>query len=158
MTSTPNIELTPFFSGISLDVTPQISDAGEVILHIHPVVSNVQDQQKVFTVGDEEFALPLALRGIRESDSIVKAANGQVIVLGGLMTQYSDDQDGKRPWLGDIPVINTLFKTKSKVGLKTELVILLRPIVVDDNTWDAQLNDAQGKMQSMGDTYRSQSN
>jgi len=157
-TSTPDIELTPFFSGISLDVTPQISDTGEVILHIHPVVSNVQDQQKVFTVGDEEFALPLALRGIRESDSIVKAANGQVIVLGGLMTEYNNDQDGKRPWLGDIPVINTLFKTKSKMSLKTELVILLRPIVVDDNTWDAQLNDAQGKMQGMGDTYRSQSN
>jgi len=155
VTSTPNIELTPFFSGISLDVTPQISDTGEVILHIHPVVSNVEDQQKVFTVGDEEFALPLALRGIRESDSIVKAANGQVIVLGGLMTQYSDDQDGKQPWLGDIPVINTLFKTKKKVGLKTELVILLRPIVVDDNAWDAQLNEAQGNMQRMGDTYRS---
>lgn len=157
VTSTPNIELTPFFSGISLDVTPQISDTGEVILHIHPVVSNVQDQQKVFTVGDEEFALPLALRGIRESDSIVKAANGQVIVLGGLMTQYSDDQDGKRPWLGDIPVVNTLFKTKSKMGVKTELVILLRPIVVDDDSWDAQLNEAQGNMQRMGDTYRSQS-
>ncbi len=155
VTSTPNIELTPFFSGISLDVTPQISDTGEVILHIHPVVSNVQDQQKVFTVGDEEFALPLALRGIRESDSIVKAANGQVIVLGGLMTEYSDDQDGKRPWLGDIPVVNTLFKTKSKVGLKTELVILLRPIVVDDNDWAGQLNEAQGNMQRMGDVYRS---
>ncbi|MDF3011836.1 MAG: mshL [Cellvibrio sp.] len=158
VTSTPNIELTPFFSGISLDVTPQISDTGEVILHIHPVVSNVEDQQKVFTVGDEEFALPLALRGIRESDSIVKAANGQVIVLGGLMTEYSDDKDGKRPWLGDIPVVNALFKTKSKVGLKTELVILLRPIVVDEKTWDAQLNEAQGNMQRMGDTYRSQSN
>jgi MSHA biogenesis protein MshL len=156
VTSTPNIELTPFFSGISLDVTPQISENGEVILHIHPVVSNVQDQQKVFTVGDEEFALPLALRGIRESDSIVKAANGQVIVLGGLMTEYSDNKDGKRPWLGDIPVVNTLFKTKSKMSSKTELVILLRPIVVDDNSWDAQLNDAQGSMQRMGDTYRSQ--
>jgi len=156
VTSTPNIELSPFFSGISLDVTPQISENGEVILHIHPVVSNVQDQQKVFTVGDEEFALPLALRGIRESDSIVKAANGQVIVLGGLMTEYSDNKDGKRPWLGDIPVVNTLFKTKSKMSSKTELVILLRPIVVDDNSWDAQLNDAQGSMQRMGDTYRSQ--
>lgn len=157
VTSTPNIELTPFFSGISLDVTPQISENGEVILHIHPVVSNVQDQQKVFTVGDEEFALPLALRGIRESDSIVKAANGQVIVLGGLMTEYSDDQDGKRPWLGDIPVVNTLFKTKSKVGLKTELVILLRPIVVGDNTWDEEVDNAQSNMQRMGDVYRSKS-
>jgi MSHA biogenesis protein MshL len=72
-----------------------------------------------------------------------------------LMTEYSDDQDGKRPWLGDIPVVNTLFKTKSKVGLKTELVILLRPIVVDDNDWAGQLNEAQGNMQRMGDVYRS---
>ena len=155
VTSTPNIELTPFFSGISLDVTPQIAENGEVILHIHPVVSNVQDQQKVFTVGDEEFALPLALRGIRESDSIVKAANGQVIVLGGLMTEDGDDQNGKRPWLGDIPVVNTLFKTKSKTNLKTELVILLRPIVVGDNTWDEEVNNAQNNMQRMGDVYRS---
>ena len=156
VTSTPNIELTPFFSGISLDVTPQISENGEVILHIHPVVSNVQDQQKVFTVGDEEFALPLALRGIRESDSIVKAGNGQVIVLGGLMTQYNDDQDSQQPWLGDVPVVNMFFKKKSTKNSKTELVILLRPIVVDDNVWDEQLNEAQSNMQRMGDTYRTQ--
>jgi MSHA biogenesis protein MshL len=155
-TSTPNIELSSFFSGISLDVTPQISDTGEVILHIHPVVSEVTDQQKVFTVGSEEFALPLALRGVRESDSIVKAANGQVIVLGGLMTESNNNLDGKRPLLGDIPGINTLFRTKNKSKSKTELVILLRPIVVDDKTWDAQLNEAQGNMQRMGDAYRSQ--
>lgn len=155
-TSTPNIELSSFFSGISLDVTPQISDRGEVILHIHPVVSEVQDQQKIFTVGSEEFALPLALRGVRESDSIVKAANGQVIVLGGLMTESSNNVDGKRPLLGDIPLVNTLFKTKNKSRSKTELVILLRPIVVDDKTWDEQLTEAQNSMRAMGDTYRKQ--
>lgn len=155
-TNTPNIELSSFFSGISLDVTPQISETGEVILHIHPVVSEVTDQQKVFTVGDQEFALPLALRGVRESDSIVKAANGQVIVLGGLMTESNNNLDGKRPLLGDIPGINALFRTKNKSKSKTELVILLRPIVVDDKTWDAQLNEAQGNMQRMGDAYRSQ--
>ncbi|HEX7762720.1 MAG TPA: pilus (MSHA type) biogenesis protein MshL [Cellvibrio sp.] len=155
-TSTPNIELSSFFSGISLDVTPQISERGEVILHIHPVVSEVQDQQKIFTVGSEEFALPLALRGVRESDSIVKAANGQVIVLGGLMTESSNNVDGKRPLLGDIPLVNALFKTKNKSRSKTELVILLRPIVVDDKTWDEQLTEAQNSMRAMGDTYRKQ--
>jgi MSHA biogenesis protein MshL len=154
-TSTPNIELSSFFSGISLDVTPQISERGEVILHIHPVVSEVQDQQKVFTVGNEAFALPLALRGVRESDSIVKAASGQVIVLGGLMTESSSNETGKRPILGDIPVLNSLFKTKNRSKNKTELVILLRPIVVDDNTWGEQLNDAQQSMRNMGDAYRS---
>lgn len=156
VTSTPNIELSPFFSGISLDVTPQISATGEVILHIHPVVSDVTDQLKVFTVGDENFALPLALRGIRESDSIVKAANGQVIVLGGLMQERSINQDGKRPLLGDVPVVNALFRTKNKSRVKTELVILLRPIVVDDATWANQLNESQQSMQRMGDAYRAQ--
>ena len=154
ITSTPNIELSSFFSGISLDVTPQISENGEVILHIHPVVSEVTDQQKVFTVGDEEFALPLALRGVRESDSIVKAANGQVIVLGGLMTESSNVTDGKRPILGDIPGVNALFRTKNKSKTKTELVILLRPIVIDQNTWDAQISEVHESMQRMGEAYR----
>jgi MSHA biogenesis protein MshL len=155
-TSTPNIELSPFFSGISLDVTPQISENGEVVLHIHPVVSEVTDQLKVFTVGDENFSLPLALRGIRESDSIVKAANGQVIVLGGLMQERSRNLDGKRPLLGDIPVVNALFRTKNKSSVKTELVILLRPIVVDDQTWSDQIDQSQQSMQRMGDAYRKQ--
>jgi MSHA biogenesis protein MshL len=154
ITSTPNIELSSFFSGISLDVTPQISENGEVILHIHPVVSEVTDQQKTFTVGDEEFSLPLALRGVRESDSIVKAANGQVIVLGGLMTESSSVTNGKRPILGDIPGVNALFRTKNKSKSKTELVILLRPIVVDDNTWDAQITEVHDSMQRMGEAYR----
>lgn len=154
VTSTPNIELSPFFSGISLDVTPQISEAGDVILHIHPVVSEVRDQLKVFTVGDENFSLPLALRGIRESDSIVRAASGQVVVLGGLMQERSSNQDGKRPLLGDIPGVNALFRTKNKSRVKTELVILLKPLVVDEGTWDAQLRESQQSMQRMGDEYR----
>ncbi len=153
-TNTPNIELSPFFSGISLDVTPQISETGEVILHIHPIVSDVTDQLKVFTVGNENFSLPLALRGIRESDSIVKAENGQVIVLGGLMTESRDVQNGKRPLLGDIPVVNSLFRTKNKKSSKTELVILLRPIVVGDSTWKDELEGAEARMKEMGDTYR----
>ncbi len=156
ISSTPNIELSSFFSGISLDVTPQISEDGEVILHIHPVVSEVSDQQKEFTVGDQNFSLPLALRGIRESDSIVKAGSGQVIVLGGLMQESKSNTDGKRPYLGDVPILNTLFRTKAKAKLKTELVILLRPIVVDDNAWKDQLKDSQNRINNIGEAYRNQ--
>lgn len=155
-TSTPNIELSPFFSGISLDVTPQIAEDGEVILHIHPVVSEVTDQLKVFTVGKDNFSLPLALRGVRESDSIVKAANGQVIVLGGLMTESSNNLDGKRPFLGDVPILNTFFKTKNKSKSKTELVILLKPTVIDDQVWKDQLQQSQLQMKAIGDAYRKQ--
>lgn len=154
VTSTPNIELSSFFSGIALDVTPQISELGDVILHIHPVVSDVQDQLKVFTIGDEEFSLPLAQRGVRESDSIVRAHSGQVVVLGGLMQETTDNRDGKRPILGDIPLLNSLFKTKTRSRSKTELVILLRPIVVGDDTWEEALEESQQQMQKMGNQYR----
>ncbi len=156
VSSTPNIELSPFFSGIALDVTPQIAEDGEVVLHIHPVVSDVTDQQKNFTVGDQDFSLPLALRGIRESDSIVKAKNGQVIVLGGLMQESKNKTDGKRPLLGDIPVVNSLFRTRNKASSKTELVILLRPIVVDGDTWQNQLEQSETRIQKIGDEYRNQ--
>ncbi len=138
-TSSPEIELASFFSGISLDVTPQISEQGDVILHIHPIVSEVSDQTKEVTVGDSKFSLPLALRDIRESDSVVRARSGQVIVLGGLMQKSSRAVDAKRPWLGYVPIIDTFFKTKNRASAKTELVILLRPVVVGENTWQDEI-------------------
>jgi len=154
VTSTPNIELSPFFSGISLDVTPQIAEDDSVILHIHPVVSEVTDQLKVFTVGSEDFALPLALRGVRESDSIVRAQSGQVIVLGGLMQERIISQDGKHPGFGHIPVLGALFRQTQRVNEKTELVILLRPMVVSDQTWDQAIEDSRVNIRSIGDTHR----
>ena len=153
-TNSPNIELASFFSGISLDVTPQIADNGDVILHVHPMVSDVQDQQKNLTVGDQKFSLPLALREVRESDSVVRARSGQVVVLGGLMQETSKKLNGKRPLLGDIPVLNTLFKTKSSSGNKTELVILMRPVVVSENTWQDQLKEESERFKVLTEELR----
>ncbi|HEY6530538.1 MAG TPA: pilus (MSHA type) biogenesis protein MshL [Cellvibrionaceae bacterium] len=150
-TNSPNIELASFFSGISLDVTPQIAENGDVILHVHPMVSDVQDQQKNLTVGDQKFSLPLALREVRESDSVVRAKSGQVVVLGGLMQETSKKLNGKRPLLGDIPLLNTLFKTKSSSGNKTELVILMRPIVITENTWQDQLKEGSDRLKVLTD-------
>lgn len=150
-TTAPEVELASFFSGISLDVTPQISDDGDVLLHIHPIISEVTDQQKELIVGDARISLPLALREIRESDSIVRARSGEVVVLGGLMQESVRRTDGKRPGLGDIPGLSMLFKTKSEGMSKTELVILLRPVVVDHRTWQQQLSDFDEFSQSIGD-------
>ncbi|HEY3487990.1 MAG TPA: secretin N-terminal domain-containing protein, partial [Gammaproteobacteria bacterium] len=92
-TTTPQIILTPFFSGIALDVTPQINDKQEVILHIHPAISEVVDQVKDITVAGQDQSLPLAFSTVRESDSIVRALNGQVIVIGGLMQNQETEVD-----------------------------------------------------------------
>ena len=95
-TTSRDVTLTPFFSGIALDVTPQISADGEVILHIHPTVSEVTDQTKELTVSGETDALPLAFSEIRESDSVVNAKSGQIIAIGGLMRNSSRNQRVRR--------------------------------------------------------------
>jgi MSHA biogenesis protein MshL len=134
--NTNSVELTPFFSGVALDVTPQIDDDGAVILHIHPTVSQVTAQNLSVTVQGTTDTLPLALSQIRESDSVVRAHSGQVIVIGGLMTTQSVRTDYQTPFLGSIPVLGNLFKSKQTTNTKTELVILLKPIVVGDNDGD----------------------
>ncbi|WP_185231602.1 pilus (MSHA type) biogenesis protein MshL [Teredinibacter franksiae] len=156
--NTPQIDLESFFSGIALDVTPQIAADGDVILHVHPIVSDVEDQLKEIQFGDEFFTLPLALRDVRESDSIVRARSGQVVVLGGLMQEITVDVVGKQPILGDIPVIRGLFKTMETRNVKTELVILMRPIVVDDQTWEEELLRTSNRMGLMSDEYRGRDN
>ncbi|MEE8057818.1 MAG: pilus (MSHA type) biogenesis protein MshL [Pseudomonadales bacterium] len=129
-TSNPEVELTPFFSGIALDVTPQISEDGKIILHIHPSISNVEDQTKTIVLGDQTVELPLALSTIRETDSIVYARSGQVIVLGGLMQNKSEDSNSGMPVLGNLPLVGHLFSQQRNATTKTELVILLKPIIM----------------------------
>ena len=151
-TTSRDVELTPFFSGIALDVTPQISKDGNVTLHIHPTVSEVTDQQKNLTVSGETDVLPLAFSEIRESDSIVKARSGQIIVIGGLMRNSMTDESFATPGLSKIPGVGKLFKSKRAVERKTELVILLKPIVIDsDDDWTRmageslqRINDSAG--------------
>ncbi|HEX5421812.1 MAG TPA: pilus (MSHA type) biogenesis protein MshL [Gammaproteobacteria bacterium] len=132
-TTSRDVTLTPFFSGIALDVTPEISADGEVILHIHPTVSDVTDQTKELTISGQTDQLPLAMSEVRESDSIVKAKSGQIIAIGGLMRNSSHKIDFSTPGLRRIPGLKRLFGSTRNVETKTELIILLRPIVVDDD-------------------------
>ena len=149
-TTSPEITLTPFFSGIALDVTPQISANDEVILHIHPSVSEITDQTKNITVGGQTQQLPLAFSTVRESDSIVKAKNGQVVVIGGLMQNSSSNDDGGISGLSEIPILGSLFKQKKKVNSRSELVILLRPIVVNANqTWTNYIKDSADRIEKL---------
>ena len=149
-TTTPNITLTPFFSGIALDVTPQISEDGEVILHIHPSVSDVTDQIKDITVGGQTQQLPLAFSTVRESDSVVRARSGQVVVIGGLMQNSSSNNDAGVPSVSKIPIVGNLFKQKRKTNSRSELVILLRPIVVEANkTWLNYIKDSAGRIEQL---------
>jgi len=148
----PSLELTPFFSGISLDVTPQISAEGKVLLHVQPTISEVRDQTKLIVVGDRDFRLPLAVSTVRQSDTVVRAADGHLVVIGGLMQESQTRQNARTPLLGDIPLLGQLFRQTRNSGRKTELVILLRPTVVQSQAdWDAAARPRRDETRALGD-------
>jgi MSHA biogenesis protein MshL len=147
-TTTPtisdNVSLTPFFSGVALDVTPQIGTHGEVLLHIHPIVSTVSTQTLTLEVQGQSDVLPMAQSSVRESDSMVRAHSGQVIVIGGLMQETVDKQQYKTPLLGDIPGLGRLFRSEQDTKSKVELVILLRAMVVNGSDWPKVVDESTG--------------
>lgn len=142
----PSVTFTPFFSGVALDVTPQIDEHNNIILHIHPGVTDVQDDTRSFVLGNEEFTVPLAKNNIQTTDNVVRAQSGQIIVIGGLMKEGIIDGRAGVPIVGDVPVVGNLFKQKEVKRIKSELVILLRPTIVaaDDNQlWVEELQRSQ---------------
>lgn len=141
-TSSPNISLQPFFSGIALDVTPQIDQNGTVILHVHPSVTETAEQSKTIRFSDEQIILPLAQSNIRESDTIIRARSGEIVVIGGLMQTVTSDSESRTPVLGAIPVLGKLFTSVNKVEKKKELVILLKPTVVGAGVWQQQIQQS----------------
>ncbi|GAA5218998.1 pilus (MSHA type) biogenesis protein MshL [Corallincola platygyrae] len=137
--TTPDIELTPFFSGISLDVTPQIDQDGGVLLHVHPAITDVAEESKVITFGSDTIDLPLAVSDIRETDTIIKAHSGDVVVIGGLMKSMIGYTDSKVPLLGDIPFMGEFFTNKREFESKSELVILIKPTLIERGSWNKEL-------------------
>ncbi|HNH35574.1 MAG TPA: pilus (MSHA type) biogenesis protein MshL [Rhodocyclaceae bacterium] len=149
-TSVPTITTQPFFSGIALDVTPQIDDGESIILHVRPSVSSVAEKRKTIDLGQQGiYVLPLASSNINETDSIVRVQDGNIVAIGGLMSQ-SQSQDGSGlPAARDIPVLGSLFGQKARTFVKRELVILLKPTVIrGDKEWEAGLRDVQGRLEN----------
>lgn len=156
---TPKLTLQPFFSGIMLDVIPQIDEKDLITLHVHPMVSSVSSVTQEIDLGDlGDFKLPLASSAVSEMDSVVRAQDGQMVALGGLIRQYSDLSHSQIPGLGEIPVLGSLFKQKTYESERRELVILLRPTVIQSaSSWaddigasDARLKDMLNDRSSLG--------
>lgn len=147
-TTQNNVRLTPFFSGVALDVIPQISANGNITLHVHPTVSTVIEKVKQISLNSSSsLSVPLALSSVRESDTIIRARDGQVVIIGGLMQNSTKNEDAGVPGLSDIPLIGGLFKHKRKAYKKSELVILLRPVIVkDDSQWSTKLKQIQSRI------------
>jgi MSHA biogenesis protein MshL len=140
--------VAPFFSGVALDVTPQIDENNQIILHIHPSVSNVIEKTKNINLGTAgNFQLPLASSTISESDTIVRVSNANIVAIGGLMKETTTRDSSGVPVLGTLPVVGNLFSSKSRSVIKSELVILLKPTVIEnDATWRQDILDTKERI------------
>ena len=126
--------------GLVMTVTPQISDDNSVTFNVRPTISSV-----IRTELDPNPALGIENRipviRVREMESILKVNTNQVAVLGGLMQDTIRSQDKQTPFAGDIPLFGNLFKSRNRESLKTELVIFLRPVVINNASIDGDLRD-----------------
>jgi MSHA biogenesis protein MshL len=140
-TTSPSVTLQPFFSGIALDVTPQIDKDDNIILHMHPSISNVTTVNKQVNLGSSgSLNLPLASNSVSETDSIVRTRDGNVIAIGGLMTESSIGNSARVPGLSNIKGIGEAFKQRGNLTKKTELVILLKATVVQgQESWNQDM-------------------
>ena len=149
---TPVPILSSFFSGIALDVTPQINDAGDITLHIHPSITDVQSQDRTFTIdgSGNQSVVPTALSTIRESDSIVKAKDGQIVVLGGLMQDNANENKEGITGFARIPYLGNLFRTNIGTRQKTELVILLKATLIkSDADWQNDIDASHHRFNTL---------
>lgn len=126
--------------GLVMTVTPQISKDGSVTFNVRPTISSV-----VRTELDPNPALTIENRipviRVREMESILKVNSNQVAVLGGLMQDTLRNQDKETPFAARVPVLGNLFKSRSQESLKTELVIFLRPVVIQNASINGELKD-----------------
>lgn len=140
----PSVKVQPFFSGIALDVTPRIDENNEIILHVHPSVSEVSTVNKVLDLGVMmgTYNLPLASSSVSETDSVVRAKDGQIVAIGGLMRLATVEDSSGVPGLP-----KSIFGQASKRTEKRELVILIKPTVVDsDKDWSDDITRSRDRM------------
>lgn len=144
--NTPTPVYSTYFSGISLDVTPQIDDEGNITLHVHPLISEITEVEKK-TINNQ--LLPFASNKISETDSLVKVKDGQIVVIGGLMTDSYIDNRSKVPGAGELPLFGALFRKNGQTSTKRELVIMIKPTIVVDGTWADDIDTVQRNIESI---------
>lgn len=147
----PTVTVQPFFSGVVLDVTPQIDDKGNILLHVHPSVSQVTTVNKDVDLGSGGILrLPLAASSTSELDSIVRGRDGQVVAIGGLMRQASSGDTDQLPGADKIPLLGHLFRNKNRTSQKRELVVLIKPTIVDGaSDWSQDMLDASRRIEQL---------
>lgn len=149
-TTLPSITLTPFFSGISLDVTPQVDDAVNITLHVHPAVTSVTEVSKQIDLGSVgSYKLPLASSAVNETDTLVRIQDGRIVAIGGLMQMDSSRNVSGIPGTTG-SIFAPLFGNKAAAGRKREVIVLIKPTIIRSAAdWEEQSRKARLALDDM---------
>jgi MSHA biogenesis protein MshL len=153
-TNMPTVSLTQFFSGISLDVTPQVDDGTTVTLHVHPSLTNVTEKTKQIDLGSiGNYRLPLASSSVNETDTLVRLQDGGIVAIGGLMQMESSRSSSGVPGTANMPFFSALFGNKANMGRKKEVIVLIKPTIIRSSAdWEAQTRRVRAALDDMDAT------
>ncbi len=124
-----NIVKTNVLEGVLLGVTPYVDEAGNILLNIVPVSTRLEGTKKLERNGEVLAEAPIL--NVKETGTVVRVRNNELVVIGGLIGDVKGVEERKVPGLGDIPVLGYLFKSKRVFTEKRELIIFLRPRLVE---------------------------
>jgi MSHA biogenesis protein MshL len=155
-TTLPTLTLTPFFSGIALDVTPQIDDANNIMLHVHPAVTSVVEKTKDIDLGSVGlYRLPLASSSVNETDTMVRLQDGNIVAIGGLMQLASSrSASGVPGTTSSSNPFSFLLGNRANAARKKEVVVLIKPSIIrTSQDWELQTQRSRAALEDM-DNYR----
>ncbi len=124
--------------GITLKVKPLIVEGGKIKLNIMQEASSVQKKANASEVGASDL-----ITNKRTIETTVLVEDGKAIVLGGLIQDDVQTSVDKVPGLGDLPLIGALFRSESRARVKTNLMVFLRPVVVNTPESMSRLTDSR---------------
>ena len=118
--------------GLVMSVTPQISQDRSVMLNVRPSISSITGFQIDPNPDLQAVQNKVPQIQTREIESLMRVSDGEIAVLGGLMQESGNYATGKVPGAGSIPFLGELFTNRNNAKSKSELVIFLRPVIVEN--------------------------
>lgn len=128
---TLSVETNSVVSGLGMSVVATIMNDNEVILHLTPVTSELMEEIEYEDIGNIGGKVGLPKIAIREMSSTVRVKSGEMLVVGGLIDSNNEYAENKVAGAGDIPGIKKFFGIAGNVYTKKEMVILLRPVIIN---------------------------
>lgn len=154
-TYTSTINTVPI--GFLMTVVPQISESNEVMLNLRPTISRItgyaNDPNPVLAQNGLTNRIPEVQT--REMESVLRVQSGDIAILGGLMQDSRNNNADEVPGLGRLGAFGNLFRYRDDSNTKSELVIFLRPRVLQDASLDGDLRDFRGLLPAAAGAMRS---